>query len=346
MVKEPVAAVRTAFPGLGFGGGAGGEGTMTGTALRDGAHAPGQQGKSAHDPRHGSMRIADSMDINLRTGTPADAADCGWICYEAFAAVASRHGYRTLFPTVEDGIGLMSWLLSAAGFYTVVAEVDGRVVGSGVLQEWDLTVAAIAVISVDPSVQGHGVGERLMRAMTKRASQGGFVAVRLVEEAYNRHSFSLYTKLGFEVREMLVRFSEQPKPSVVPGYRVRPANLEEAAECDELCIRVHGHHRGREFRHSINEGTARVVEHDRRICGYMTGLGGGWHVLGESNEDLKALMASGGEFGGNGFLVPARNIDLLVWCLAQGLRVAELHTLMGTGLYSEPRGAWLPSLAY
>ena len=319
---------------------------MTGTALRDYAHAPGQGGKSAHDPRRGSMCFADSMDLNLRTGTPADGADCGRICYEAFADVASRHGYRTLFPQVEDGIGLMSWLLSAAGFHTVVAEVEGRVVGSGTLQEWDTAVAAIGVISVDPTIQGHGVGERLVRAMTKRAAEAGFVAVRLVQEAFNRHSFSLYTKLGFEVHEMLVRLNEQPKPLVIPGYTVRRATLEEASECDALCTRVHGHDRGRELRYAINEGTARVVEHDRRISGYMTGLGGGWHALGESNEDLKALMASGGEFGGNGFLVPARNTALLVWCLAQGLRIAELHSLMGTGLYNEPRGAWLPSFAY
>ena len=266
---------------------------------------PANRAKSAHDTRRGSMCFANSMDINLRTGAPADAADCGRVCYEAFDDVASRHGYRTLFPKVEDGIGLMSWLLSADGFYTVVAEVEGRVVGSGVLQEWDIAVAGIAVISVDPTIQGNGVGERLMRAMTKRAAEAGFVAVRLVQAAYNRHSFSLYTKLGFEVREMLVRFNEQPKPSVVPGYKVRPATLEEAAECDALCIRVHGHDRGRELRYSINKGTARVVEHDKRISGYMTGLGGGWHVLGESNENLKALIASGGEFGGNGFLVPA-----------------------------------------
>jgi len=78
----------------------------------------------------------------------------------------------------------------------------------------------------------------------------------------------------------------------------------------------------------------------------MTGLGGGWHVLGENNEDLKALMASGADLRGNGFLVPARNSALLVWCLAQGLRIAELHTLMGTGQYNEPQGAWLPSSAH
>ena len=29
-----------------------------------------------------------------------------------------------------------------------------------------------------------------------------------------------------------------------------------------------------------------------------------------------------------------------------GLRVEDLCTLMGTGLYNEPKGAWLPSFTY
>ena len=129
-----------------------------------------------------------------------------------------------------------------------------------------------------------------MRAMTARAAEAGFVAVRLVQAAYNRHSFSLYSKLGFEVREMLVRFNKQPQPFAIPGYVVRPANPEDTEECDALCVRVHGFDRGRELRFFIGEGTARVVEHDGRISGYMTGLGGGWHAVGECNEDLKALI--------------------------------------------------------
>jgi hypothetical protein len=34
------------------------------------------------------------------------------------------------------------------------------------------------------------------------------------------------------------------------------------------------------------------------------------------------------------------------WCLASGLRIVQQSTLMTTGLYSEPVGAWLPSIAY
>jgi hypothetical protein len=44
--------------------------------------------------------------------------------------------------------------------------------------------------------------------------------------------------------------------------------------------------------------------------------------------------------------VPSRNSALLRWCLANGLRIAQPMTLMATGLYNEPEGAWLPSVFY
>jgi hypothetical protein len=42
----------------------------------------------------------------------------------------------------------------------------------------------------------------------------------------------------------------------------------------------------------------------------------------------------------------SRNGDLMRWCLGKGLRVIESMTLMSMGLYSEPAGAWLPSVTY
>ena len=71
----------------------------------------------------------------------------------------------------------------------------------------------------------------------------------------------------------------------------------------------------------------------------MTGLAGGGHALGESNEDLKALIGSADIMSESGFFVPARNSDVVDWCLSHGLQIAELVTLMTTGLYSEPKGA-------
>ena len=70
------------------------------------------------------------------------------------------------------------------------------------------------------------------------------------------------------------------------------------------------------------------------------------HAVGETNTELKALIGGAAVFGGPGFLVPTRNADLLRWCLQRGLRITQPMTLMSIGLYNEPQGAFLPSIAY
>ena len=70
------------------------------------------------------------------------------------------------------------------------------------------------------------------------------------------------------------------------------------------------------------------------------------HAVGETNDDLKALIGAANGFEGPGFLLPTRNGELLRWCLETGLRVVQPMTLMTIGLYNEPAGAFLPSVLY
>jgi hypothetical protein len=109
---------------------------------------------------------------------------------------------------------------------------------------------------------------------------------------------------------------------------------------------VHGHNRAGELRDAIAQGFATIVEHDRRITGYATIIGFFGHVVGETNEDVKALIGAAKEFAGPGFLLPTRNGDLFRWCLNNGLQITQPMTLMSKGLYNEPAGAFLPSILY
>jgi hypothetical protein len=97
---------------------------------------------------------------------------------------------------------------------------------------------------------------------------------------------------------------------------------------------------------AIGQGTVMVVEHDGRITGYTTGVGFFGHTVGESNEDLKALIGAAEEFGGPGFLLPTRNNELVRWCLVNGLKIIQPLTLMSRGVYQEPRGSFLPSILF
>jgi hypothetical protein len=68
--------------------------------------------------------------------------------------------------------------------------------------------------------------------------------------------------------------------------------------------------------------------------------------VGESNEDIKALIMAADALEGPGILVPTTNADLFRWCLEQNLQVVQLMTLMTAGLYTLPQGAYLPSILY
>ena len=70
------------------------------------------------------------------------------------------------------------------------------------------------------------------------------------------------------------------------------------------------------------------------------------HTVGETNEELKALIAATPEYAGTGFHVPNTNGPLLRWCYDNGLRMVKAMTLMTVGLYNEPKGAYLPSVIY
>jgi hypothetical protein len=127
---------------------------------------------------------------------------------------------------------------------------------------------------------------------------------------------------------------------------VRPAEPGDAETCRALARRVHGFDRGVDLAHSIQSGTARIVERDGRITAYASHLAFFGHGTAETNLDMQALMASVDSFDGPGILVPSRNSALFRWCLENGLRVVQPMTLMSAGLYNEPAGAWFPSVLF
>lgn len=281
----------------------------------------------------------------LRVAAAADAAAAGLICHVAFKAIAERHGFPPDFPDAETAIGLMEHVLSRRDVHGVVAEEARRIIGSNFLWE-DGEVAGVGPITIDPAAQNEGVGRRLMEAVLARAGARGIRSVRLVQAAYHNRTMSLYTKLGFDVREPLSVLQGPAVAVAIEGCDVRPANVGDIAVADALCRRVHGHTRSGELRAAIQNDAANVVERDGRITGYSTGIGFFGHAVGETNEDLQALIAAAASFAGPGFLLPTRNAALLRWCLERGLRIVQPMTLMTMGPYQEPRGAFLPSILY
>jgi predicted N-acetyltransferase YhbS len=281
----------------------------------------------------------------LRRATSDDAAACGRICYDAFSAINDAHGFAREFPSVDATVGLLRMLLEHPGFYGVVAERDGVVIGSNFLDERS-TIVGVGPISVDPAVQNQGVGRRLMQDVIDRGASRHVPGVRLCQAAFHRRSLCLYTTMGFRTREPLSVMNGSPLKRSIAGYHVRAAELSDVAACNALCFDVHGFDRGGELKDAVDQRTATVVERDGRITGYATAIGFFAHSVAKSNDDLMALIAAAPEFTGPGFLLPTRNYEVFAWCLANGLKLVEPMTLMTIGLYNEPVGAYLVCVLY
>jgi GNAT superfamily N-acetyltransferase len=285
------------------------------------------------------------MTVRLRGAEPSDVATAGDICYRAFRHIAEAHGFLPDFPNVEAACGVMASLIGHPRFYGVVAEAQGRIVGSNFLDERN-PIGGVGPITIDPELQNDGAGRLLMVEILRRSQERGFAGVRLVQAGYHSRSLALYAKLGFCAREQLACLQGPAIGRAIPGCEVRAATPADIAACDRLCFEIHGHARSGELANAVARGAARVVERGGRITGYATAIAFFGHAAAETDDDLKALIAAAEALLGPGILVPTRNHALLRWALEAGLRITQTLTLMSIGLYNEPAGAWLPSVTY
>jgi predicted N-acetyltransferase YhbS len=264
------------------------------------------------------------MPTTVRKAKAADAAECGRIIHAAFAAIAAQHNFPPDFPSAEVATGIASMLIAHPDFYAIVAENDGRILGSNFLDERS-PIGGIGPITIDPSVQNKGIGRQLMQAVMERAATQNMLGIRLVQDSFHNRSLCLYARLGFTTREPLSVLQGPALKVQLAGYDVRPATEADLAACNAVCRRVHGFDRGAELKDAIAQKSARLVEHLERITGYATDIGYFAHAVAENNESLKALIGAAPAFAGPGFLLPTRNDDAFRWCLDGGLRLPILH---------------------
>jgi hypothetical protein len=186
----------------------------------------------------------------------------------------------------------------------------------------------------------------LMQDVICRAEKQGKPSTRLLQAAYHNRSLALYTKLGFNTVEPLSAINGPAFEVGMPGREVRPLSENDIDGADEVCYSVHGISRRNEIADAAQTGSGLVVTYSGRVTGYTTGIGFFGHAACETQDDLKALIGSGREINGPGFMLPTRNSEMMRWCMSNGLRVVQPMTLMSKGIYQEPRGAFLPSILY
>jgi hypothetical protein len=222
-------------------------------------------------------------------------------------------------------------------------------VGSNFLDERG-PIRGLGPITVDPVAQGRGVGRRLMEVAIDRGA--GATGIRLLQDAFNTGSLSLYASLGFDVAEPVALMSGRPRSAGVADVEVRPIAEADLGDCERLHRRIHGFERNRELRDALESPAFSpvVAIRDGRLVAYATTLTffAAAHAVAETEADMSALIA-GGLAGGaqpGSFLLPTRQAELFRWCLREGLRVVKPMTYMTLGRQVDAGGSWIPSVLY
>jgi predicted N-acetyltransferase YhbS len=284
--------------------------------------------------------------VTLREVEPGDAEACAQIVFDAFGSLHDHHRFPRDFPALEAAAGLLGLWIPNPSIWGVVAEIDERIVGSNFLDERD-PIRGVGPITVDPQSQNAGVGRKLMEAVMQRGE--GAVGIRLLQDAFNMRSLSLYALLGFDLKEPVAVISGKPRSGPAQGVEVRALDEGDLDECEALCKKVHGFERTNELRNSIQAFSPCVAVREGRIAAYASSVTF-WpvsHGVAESHDDMTALLqgAAAAVEEPLAFLVPLRT-RLFQWALHEGLRPVKPMNLMALGEYREPRGSWFPSVLY
>jgi GNAT superfamily N-acetyltransferase len=208
-------------------------------------------------------------------------------------------------------------------------------------------IGGIGPITVAPGFQGLGIGRGLMERVLEHANDKGMREVRLVQEAVNTASLSLYSSLGFAVREPLGNMII--KPSTVSDPSIRIAKPEDLPLLDELGQRHYGASRRRELALWLSmDFKVLIREKHGRAAGYFmpSKLG---HGVANKVEDLLALIGEAGRLVPAecaSFLCPLRNSKLFQGALHAGHRLQKVLNYMTQGKYQPPEGNWTPSYGY
>lgn len=122
---------------------------------------------------------------------------------EAVRVRPARRGDLPRVMEVENASFPLPWsrssfasLLGLERVFFLVAEVEGRVVGHGVLW-WVGEEGELANIAVDPEVRRSGAARALLDELVDRARREGVEQIFLEVRVSNDGAFRLYRSLGF-----------------------------------------------------------------------------------------------------------------------------------------------------
>jgi GNAT superfamily N-acetyltransferase len=287
--------------------------------------------------------------IDLRVAAAQDIEPCARIMYEAFTRIAEQGGFPPYHASPEAARQLIAGRIEHPAIFGVVARADDAIVGCNFLDQRG-PIHGVGPITVDPHWHGRGVGRRLMEAALERGK--GAPSIRLLQDAHNPISLSLYASLGFDVKDITVQLAGRCDGAPEGDLEVRPLAEGDVEDCARLHREIHGFERTRELRDALDAPSMTPVVAIRagRVRAYATTFAP-WqaaHGTAATETDMRGLISGAAALspGPMAFLLPVRQAELFRWCLTVGFRAVRPMTYMVLGDYQEPHGAWFPSVLY
>jgi ribosomal protein S18 acetylase RimI-like enzyme len=286
------------------------------------------------------------MAIQLAYAEQRQVSELGRICFEAFKDVGDRHHFPPDFPNIALARKIIGMLVQREDFYGVAALVDGEVVGSNFLSLTD-PVAGVGPITVDLAFQGRGIGRALMVNVIEYARHNNVEQVRLLQDAFNMSSLSLYASLGFEVKATVAMMQATPAAKV--DESVRPVTDADLPMIERLSTHIYKASRRKEVAAAVQfEFFPLLRERQGRVTGYII-PGPFGHGVAETVEDVLTLVSEAARRripDVTLFFCPLSEANLYREALKAGCRTIKVMNLMALGSYEPPDEVWLPSGLY
>jgi ribosomal protein S18 acetylase RimI-like enzyme len=110
-------------------------------------------------------------------------------------------------PTSTDSAEVLASLVGRDYGALIVAEVDGRIVGS-VIAGWDGWRGAIYRLAVDPEHRRHGLGRALLRAAEDRLTALGASRLHAIVMESNDDAVAFWTASDWQHQAGQLRFAK------------------------------------------------------------------------------------------------------------------------------------------
>jgi predicted N-acetyltransferase YhbS len=229
----------------------------------------------------------------LATESIAGARPSDSIVLRAMTAADLKAAHQ-LSVSVHWPHRLVDWELAFELGNGLVAEHDGRLVGTALGWPWDADHATLGLVIVDPRCQGQRIGWRLMQALVD-ALGGRSILLHATREARG-----LYERLGFvpcgEVHQHQGKALPAPLVALKEGWRLRPSTQNDLARIVTLDAEARGMRRDTLISRLLASAQTVVLDRDGHACGFamLRRFGRGviiGPVVAPDTEGAKALIA-------------------------------------------------------